>query len=278
MVHKPRISQLLRNAGLANTKADALELLTAGKVLVNGAPVFSPDFQANPKKERIEVNGMRLSLGLPKKYYIINKPAGCLTSKKRSDGRKYVMELLPVDRNLRNSLFPVGRLDYRTTGLLLITNDGALAHRILRPTGAIEKEYRVLAKGALTAEAIKALERGVVIGVDGRPYRTLPAKLTITERTAQTSRLQITITEGKKRQVRLMLAALGHPVLQLQRVRIGNVKLGNLADGCYRELTKEEAAGFLEGGGAAQEVRGRRHAVAAAFPKKPAQRAAAPGT
>lgn len=240
MVHKPRIYQLLRRAGLIDTRNDALVLLKSGKVLVNDKPVFNPDFQVNPKKEKITINDKPLTLEIQKKYFILNKPAGYLTSKKRSHGKRSVMELIHEPPLLKNTLFPVGRLDVNSTGLLIITNDGELAHHILRPTHHIEKEYLVLIKGRITGSDAKKLESGIIIPIDEKPYKTLPAKVKIIKTTPQTTELTLTIIEGKKRQVRLMVAALGYTVLSLHRIRIGNLKLGDIPEGTYKEISSEK--------------------------------------
>lgn len=239
MVNKPRIYQLLRQAGLINTRADAMKLLKEGKVLVNSKPVYNPEFQLNPKKESILVNNRPLSY-TPKKYFKLNKPLGYLTSKKSIHAKKHIMELIHCDKKLKNTLFPVGRLDYNTTGLIIITNDGDFAHKILQPNNKIEKEYIVTMKGRLSADEIKLLESGITIQVDNQPYKTLPAKVHAIHSSIQSTSFSVIITEGKKRQVRLMVAALGHELLSLKRVRIGALRLGSLAEGYFQELNENE--------------------------------------
>lgn len=240
MTHKPRIYQLLRQAGVIRTHEDAIRLFKAGKVLVNGRPVFNPEFQVNPKKKPVVVDGKPLILEIPKKYFVLNKPAGYLSTIKPVVGRSHVMELLKVEDSLKKTLFPVGRLDYETTGLMIVTNDGGLAHRVLRPEKKVEKEYRVVISGELDKTGLQALESGVAIQVDGQSYTTQPAKVSNVRMENNRTELTLVIKEGKKRQIRLMIAALGHVVLSLQRVRIGGLTLGNLAEGEYRELSKEE--------------------------------------
>src|SRR3989338_5747036 len=195
MVKKQRIYQILRKAGLINTRADAIKLLNEGKVLVNNNPIYNPEFQVNPKKEIILVNNKPFS-SMPKKYFLLNKPLGYLTSKKRSLGKKHVLELIHCDKKLKNTLFPIGRLDYNTTGLLLITNDGDFAHQLLQPKNKIEKEYVVAIEGHLSDDDIRLLETGITIQVDNHPYKTLPAKVCIISSKQSTS-FSLTITEGK---------------------------------------------------------------------------------
>ncbi len=233
MVHKPRIYQLLRRAGVIHTEKDALVLLRSGQVKVNGKPVHNPNFQVNHKKEQITVNDKPLSTELPKAYFILNKPVGYLTSKNPSGEKKSIMDLINCPKDLKNTLFPVGRLDYNTSGLILITNDGEFAHRILQPENQIEKEYRITLNKPLGSTHKIALEHGVAIQVNNQPYTTKPAKVTLNP-------LIITITEGKKRQVRLMFKSLGYTVTSLQRIRIGNLRL-KLKEGEYKKIEKEEA-------------------------------------
>lgn len=240
MVHKPRIYQLLRKAGIIYTRNDALKLLNAGKVIVNGMPVRNPEFQVNPKKASIIVNNRQLNFNIEKKYFLLNKPIGYLTSKKPSDGKRHILELLNEPAEIKNSLFPVGRLDYNTSGLIILTNDGGFAHELTNPKSKIEKEYVVHVRGALSFAAVKKLESGVTITVDEHPYTTRPAKVRILKRLSLATELSMTVTEGKKRQIRLMLAALGHPVLSLQRVRIGSITLGSLKSGQYKEINEAD--------------------------------------
>ncbi len=245
MVNKPRIYQLLRKAGLISTRLDAISLLKSGKVLINNRPVSNPDFQVNPKKEQILVDNTPLQLDTRKIYLILNKPPGYLTSKGCSTGKPIIMDLIKLDSKSKNTLFPVGRLDFKTSGLIITTNDGALANKILNPKNKIEKEYLVSVEGTLTPKDTAALENGVVISVDNKPYKTLPAKVNIISSTPNSTQLSITLVEGKKRQVRLMLAALGYKVLRLQRVRIANLVLGNLAEGSCKELSYGEIMSAL---------------------------------
>ena len=233
MVNKPRIYQLLRRAGVIHTEKDAIALLNSGQVKVNDKPIHNPNFQVNPKKEQITINDIPLPTQVKKVYFILNKPAGYLTSKNPSGDKKSIMDLIDCPKELKNTLFPVGRLDYNSSGLIIITNDGDFAHQILQPKNRIEKEYLVtLDRPLAVADRVK-LENGVIITVSNKPYKTKPATISLNP-------LTITIIEGKKRQVRLMFKALGYTVTELQRIRIGNLKL-NIKGAEYKEIEKEEA-------------------------------------
>ena len=233
MVNKPRIYQLLRRAGLIHTEKDAIALLKSGAVKVNDKPIQNPNFQVNPKKEQITISGKPLPIAKTKVYFILNKPVCYLTSKNPSGDKKSIMDLIHCPKELKNTLFPVGRLDYNTSGLIIITNDGDFAHKILQPRNQIEKEYLVALNKPLTTADKSKLEHGVTITVNDQPYTTKPAKIA-------PNPLRITITEGKKRQVRLMFKALGYTVTELQRIRIGNLK-PNIKESEYKEIEKEEA-------------------------------------
>lgn len=239
MVQKPRIYQILRRAGLIETKEDALRLVRMGKIVVNGKSVKTLDFQANPKKDDIFIGGKKIVFCIEKRYFILNKPVGYLTSKKESEGKRSVMDFVVVDRKVKNTLFPVGRLDYSTSGLIIITNDGELAHQILQPRKHIEKEYRVVVEGYFSDSDVRRIEEGVSILVNGEQYTTLPAKIKIVKKEKQKTECMIIITEGKKRQVRLMMQAMGHLVIALHRTRIGGLTLEGVAEGKCREYSKE---------------------------------------
>jgi 23S rRNA pseudouridine2605 synthase len=157
---------------------------------------------------------------------------GTVTTADDPEGRPTVVQLVPPQPRV----FPVGRLDYDTGGALLLTNDGALAHRLLHPRYKVDKEYAALVTGTLTDETVRSLERGVEL--DGR--RTAPSRVTITDRRPGRTRVRIVLREGRNRQVRRMFEAVGHSVAELTRVRFGPVLLGTLQSGLHRPLTDEE--------------------------------------
>lgn len=231
----PPLLRVLTGAGLGPRRA-CFRLITEGRVTVNGEPVTQATRDVDPAAAVIEVDGRRVAAAQPHVYVKLNKPAGVLSAVTDARGRPTVTGLVPPEyRRLR--LFPVGRLDMDSTGLVLMTNDGGLAYRLMHPSYGCEKEYHATLKMSLTDADVRALSKGMML--DGQ--RTAPARV---------SRLHdrpgiwyaVTLAEGRKRQVRRMLAGLGKPPTGLERVRIHTLTLGNLAPGEARELTAEEVA------------------------------------
>jgi 23S rRNA pseudouridine2605 synthase len=202
-------------------------------VAVNGRPA-SPGLQVTPGVDRVTVDGQPVEPVTSWTYLMMNKPVGVLTSVGDPQGRPTVTDELAIDRRL----FPVGRLDLRSRGLLLLTDDGELAMRVMHPRYAVEKEYRVVIAGRPGAEALQRLENGMTV----RGEHFLPAGVRVLEQTATQARLSMVLREGHKREVRRMWQALGHEVLDLQRIRIDGVHLGNLEEGATRPLTADEIA------------------------------------
>lgn len=233
-----RLQKLLAAAGFGSRRS-CEQLLIDGRVTVNGETAGLGD-RADPARDRIALDGEPLRLSAHR-YLLVHKPAGMLTTLSDPEGRRTVRELLPPNTA---RVFPVGRLDADTTGLLLLTNDGALAHRLLHPSMGNEREYHVVAKGELREGERRRLERGVVLE-DGR---TAPARIERLRFDPATGRstLTLVLTEGRKRQIRRSLALLGHPVVQLVRVRMGPLRLGSLPVGAVRELSGEEVARLRE--------------------------------
>ena len=238
-----RLQKVLANAGVASRRA-AEEMIAAGRVRVNGAVVTEMGTRADPAADRIEVDGRLIA---PRKeagpsqqhtYLILNKPAGVMTTAKDTHGRRTVLDLLAGTRLRERGVrvYPVGRLDADSTGLLLLTDDGDLTFRLTHPRYGVEKEYRALVRGYPSPAAIGRLRTGVEI--EGE--MTAPAKVEDVGRQDGNTWLRITIHEGRKRQVRLMAVAVGHPVIELQRVRFGPLMVGNLAPGKWRMLAVHE--------------------------------------
>ena len=238
-----RLQKILARAGHGSRRS-AETLITAGRVTVNGAVVTQLGTQADPDTDRIEVDGKPLHIATGNVYIVMNKPHGFVTTASDPQGRRTVMELLPP--SLPPHVFPIGRLDRDTEGLLLFTDDGEFAHRVAHPRYEIEKEYYALVDGTPSAEALERLRNGVEI--EGR--RTAPAKVEFTRppegyhMRVDHTWLRIVIHEGRKRQVRLMSAAVGHQVRTLVRLRIDGVVLGRLAKGKTRPLADNELAGL----------------------------------
>jgi pseudouridine synthase len=234
-----RLQKVLAQAGYGSRRT-AERIIAAGRVRVNGERV-EPGVSVDPLTDRIEVDGKRLTLETARIYLAMHKPGGFLTTLADPGGRPTVMALLPPDQPPH--LFPIGRLDRDTEGLLLFTNDGEFAHRLTHPRYEIEKEYHALVAGRPSAAALTQLRRGVVI--EGE-HRTAPARVAFASPPRGHASfdghtwLRLVIHEGRKRQVRLMCAAVGHQVRALVRTRIGDVALSTLRRGATRRLTRAE--------------------------------------
>jgi 23S rRNA pseudouridine2605 synthase len=221
-----RLQRVLAERGIGSRRA-CEELIAAGKVTVNG-DVAILGRRIEPEVDVIEVNGEGVGVRPGLVYYLLNKPTGVITTSDDPQGRPTVLSLVPAEPRV----YPVGRLDLDTEGLLLITNDGALTHRLTHPSFGVEKEYLAEVQGELTDAELRRMRNGVELE-DGI---TSPAKVS----QPQPSLLRITIHEGRNRQVRRMCDAVGHPVIRLVRVRIGPLRDPALAPGSWRELTIEE--------------------------------------
>ena len=226
-----RINKYIASAGVASRrKAD--ELIAAGKVKVNNILLREPGYDVK-EGDIVEVNGIPIEGDEKKVYYILNKPVGYITTVKDDQERPTVMELM---KDVPGRLFPVGRLDYNTSGLLIMTNDGDFSYRVAHPKHELGKTYHAMVKGVLSGTKIAKLKKGVDIG----GFITSPAQVRVLKESAKHTLVEITIHEGKNRQVRKMFKAVGNPVEELTRVAIGDVKLGRLAVGGFRKLTRDE--------------------------------------
>ena len=234
-----RLEKYIATSGIASRRAVKKRIL-AGAVSVNGEPILVPGHPIDIETDVVEFEGKRVEPLKDRIYLMLNKPAGCITTRSDQRGRPTVMDLV---RDLSDTIYPVGRLDLETEGLLLFTNDGDFAYRLLHPSHEIEKTYIAWVKGAPRDAVIQQLRQGVRIPSG----TTAPAKvrrLKISKDGGSTA-LEVTIHEGKKRQVRMMFKAVGHPVIRLKRVQIGTLKLGHLPLGTYRFLTSEEVSELL---------------------------------
>ncbi len=240
-----RLQRILAAAGLASRRA-AEAWIRAGRVQVNGR-VARLGERANPQRDRILVDGELLSLRAePLQYWLLHKPRGVLSTTRdphaRPSGRRTVLELLP--RAARKSrLYPVGRLDLDSEGLLLLTNDGATALVLMHPTFGAERVYRVTVAGALSSETARRLARGPMLE-DGPMARCAVGPRRFDARHSTTT-FTLTLKEGRKRQIRRALRALGHPVRRLLRTRHGALSLGRLPSGAARELRAPERERLL---------------------------------
>jgi pseudouridine synthase len=237
---KERLQKLLARAGYGSRRS-VETIIAEGRVRINGR-VAGLGLQVDPERERIEVDGERVVFSSEQVHLALHKPAGFITTANDPQGRRTVMELLPD--GLPPHVVPVGRLDLDTEGLLIFTNDGEFAHRLAHPRYEIDKEYLALVEGSPSETALAALRDGVEI----EDKRTAPAQVERAmppygyEARAGHTWLRLIIHEGRKRQVRLMCAAVGHPVRVLVRTRVGDVMLSRLAKGTTRALSDDEVS------------------------------------
>lgn len=229
-----RVQKFLSRAGVASRRA-AEELIVAGRVSVNGEPVTSLGHKITPGVDEVRVDGVLAEPPEQLWYLLLNKPAGVVTTLDDPQGRPTVASFVPQGAP---RLFPVGRLDFATTGLLLLTNDGDLAHLLMHPRHHVPKVYRAEVDGVPDVCDMRALREGIDLD-DGR---TAPAEARIIERHSTSAVVELTLREGRKRQVRRMLSAVGHPVRLLTRVAYGPIVLGHLAEGSVRALSTAEVA------------------------------------
>lgn len=228
-----RLQKVLARAGVASRR-HAEELILEGKVQVNGAVVTQLGTKVDPAKDHIKVDGKRIAKEERKIYLLLNKPKGYITSVRDPEGRPTVMELIA---DVRERVYPVGRLDYDTEGLLLFTNDGDLARALMHPSTGIDKTYWAKVKGRPTDDVLKKIERGGISLPEGK---SAPCKIRALRETDENVWVELILHEGKKRQIRMMMEKVGHPVLKLKRVAYAFLKIGNLPLGSYRDLSPAE--------------------------------------
>lgn len=229
-----RLQKVLSAAGVASRRASE-QIILEGRVTVNGAVIRTLGAKVDPSKDAIKVDGRRIKLDVRQRYIVLYKPKGYVTTRSDPEGRRTVMDLIGEGAYI----YPVGRLDYDSEGLLLLMTDGELAAHLTHPSHEVEKVYEVIVLGTPDPTAIEKLRKGVVI--DRR--RTAPARVHVgtTVRAARpTTLLSITLHEGRNRQIRKMCSAVGLPVRDLRRIRMGAVGLGRLKAGQWRDLTPRE--------------------------------------
>jgi pseudouridine synthase len=219
----------------------AEELISQGRVQVNGVTVSALGTKADPDADEIKVDGRRIQGQKRKRYILLHKPRGYITSRSDPQGRPTVLDLL---RGVREYIYPVGRLDYDSEGLLLLTNDGELAARLTHPRHEVDKVYEARVRGVPDEHVLERLAKGVTI--EGR--RTAPAKVRVLDGPKKfpsendQTRVELAIHEGRQRQVRKMFDAVGHPVVRLKRVRVGPIEDPDIPPGHWRDLTPDEVA------------------------------------
>src|SRR5690348_4175204 len=237
-----RLQKLIAAAGIASRR-HAEELIAAGRVTVNGEVVKELGSKADPDKDHIKVNGKLINLQLKSRekiYVLLNKPKGYLSSVSDPEGRPLVTELLPPSLG---RIHPVGRLDFNTEGLLLLTNDGEFTNFITAARNQVEKVYEVKVKGVPSDAAIERLRRGVTLE-DGT--RTAPAKITKVSETQTNAWYEVILHQGRNQQIRRMFELIGHSVLKLRRVRIGPLRDDKLKPGHWRFLSPGEVARLMK--------------------------------
>lgn len=225
-----RINKYIASSGVTSRrKAD--ELIEAGKVKINGKKLLNLGYHVQDG-DVVEVDGRRISVTEKKVYYLLNKPCGYVTATIDKEGRPTVIDLVPDEYRL----FPVGRLDYNTSGLLIMTNDGDLSNKLMHPSKEFDKKYLVRAAGIITRAEAAALAKGIDIG----GFVTSKAEVKLLRHDKNSSLVEITIHEGKNRQVRRMFKAIGHNVEELQRIQLGKLEIGRLGVGKCRKLGPAE--------------------------------------
>src|SRR4051812_44338524 len=227
-----RLQKILSRAGIASRRASE-QLMLDGRVSVNGATVRELGTKADPVRDDIRVDGRRIKLTDRRRYLLVNKPRGYVSTRSDPQRRPTVVDLL---RGVTEYIYPVGRLDFDSEGLLLLTNDGDLAAGLTHPSHGVSRVYEVRVLGVPDEHDLRRLARGIPL--DGRP--TEPAEIEMLGEKSGSATLRVTIREGRNRQVRKMCDAIGHPVTHLRRVAIGPIKDSKLKLGHWRELTEQE--------------------------------------
>ncbi|MGB9892041.1 pseudouridine synthase [Thermodesulfovibrio sp. Kuro-1] len=226
-----RLQKILSDYGIASRR-HAEELIKEGRVTVNGQIAVIGQ-KADPEKDYIKVDGKLLIKPEPKVYYAFYKPRKVITALLDPQGRPTIKDFI---KGIKFRIYPVGRLDFDSEGLLLLTNDGELAYKVMHPSSQIEKTYMVKVDGIVEPETIEKLRKGIKI--EGK--LAVPVSVHLVKKLKANSWIKITLHEGRKRQIRKMLERVGHPVIRLIRIAIDDVKLGDLKPGQLRPLTKEE--------------------------------------
>lgn len=235
--NKIRLQKFLAECDVASRRKSE-ELIAAGKVKVNGKTATIGD-KVDPKRDKVTVSGKKVRTVNKSVYIMLNKPRGFITTMKDERDRKCVSELV---KDVGVRVYPVGRLDRESEGLLIMTNDGAFANALTHPSKHVPKTYRVTIRPGITKEQIKQFSEGIEI--DGK--KTLPADIKVIEEQENRTVVEVTLYEGRNRQIRKMFDELDIEVARLKRTKVGNLKLGMLKQGSYRELTALEVEALLE--------------------------------
>lgn len=231
---KIRLQKILADAGIASRRK-AEELIKEGRVSVNGKVVTEMGFKASPFEDHIKVDGKLIKFSTQKPvYFMLNKPKKVMCTVEDPEGRQTVIDL--IRNRIKERVWPVGRLDYHSEGLVILTNDGELTLRLTHPRYKVPKVYEVKVKDLPAEEKLDKLRKGVYLE-DGK---TQPCEIHFLKTTKENSRFKVVLKEGKKQQIRRMFMKIGHPVMKLKRIEYGPIKLGKLAIGDFRPLSEKE--------------------------------------
>jgi len=226
-----RLQKYLAEVGVASRRT-AEKYIEDGRVRVNGHIINNQGVKINPEKDKVEFDGKVVELEKRYKYYMLHKPVRYVTTASDEKGRATVLDLLPV----KERVYPIGRLDYMSSGLLLLTNDGDLTYRLTHPKHLVDKKYVAIVEPKVNVVSIERLKQGVDLGI----YKTSPSQIKLLKETTTSQTYEITIHEGKNRQIRRMFEHIGTRVKHLKRISIGDLELGNLESGKFRTLTEKE--------------------------------------
>lgn len=234
-----RINKYLAGCGVGSRRK-CEEYIMQGRISVNGNLVTNLATDINEHKDKVTMDGKPLTYEQEAVYYMLNKPKGVISAANSRYGETTVVDLIEGEEN---RIYPIGRLDKDTTGLIFLTNDGSLAYKLTHPRFEREKIYEALVKGKIDIEDINKLKKGVMSEGD----KLIAANVRLVKMIKGNSLLHVTLREGKKREVRRMLKVIGHPVEELKRISEGGIELGNLKEGEYRKLTRNEVRKLLTG-------------------------------
>lgn len=235
-----RLQKYMAQCGIASRRKAEM-MIAEGRVSVNGKVVMVPGTNIDETRDKVSVDGKMIGIS-QYVYFLLNKPKGTICTVEDRHAEKIVTELLPqTDR-----LYPVGRLDKDTEGLIIMTNDGDLTYRLTHPSCGFTKTYVAKVKGRITDKALAQLRQGVMIDHDGQAYTTHPARVSVLQQRIGSTELQLTISEGKNRQIRKMCESVGFPVLELKRIALGKISAPDLKVGAWRVLSGEEVAYLKE--------------------------------
>ncbi|GAB4431626.1 MAG: pseudouridine synthase [bacterium] len=231
---KIRLQKILADAGIASRRK-AEELIKEGRVTVNGVVITEMGVKASPTEDHIKVDGKLINPDTQKHvYFMLNKPKKVMCTVEDPEGRETVIDL--VRNRIKERVWPVGRLDYHSEGLVILTNDGEMTLRLTHPRYKVAKVYEVKVKDIPSEEKLDKLRKGIYLE-DGK---TQPCEIEFVKKTRENSRFKVVLREGKKQQIRRMFMKIGHPVMKLKRIEYGPLKLGKLANADVRPLTEKE--------------------------------------